>query len=160
MAHFPAPLDHSASDAMADQIEARLVTNGSGFWAVELQASGEFIGFVGLNPGLAALPFAPCVEIGWRLAFAHWGRGYAKECADAALAFGFDTLELNEIVAFTALSNCRSQALMQRIGMQEDVASRFNHPSLPADSALPLPTVAPDLAGRVALCTLRRHLKA
>jgi RimJ/RimL family protein N-acetyltransferase len=136
MAHFPAPLDHSASDAMADKIEARLVTNGWGFWAVELQTSGEFIGFVGLNPGLAELPFAPCVEIGWRIAFAQWGRGYAQECAHAALAFGFETLDLSEIVAFTALSNRRSQALMQRIGMQEDAASRFDHPSLPSDSAL------------------------
>lgn len=136
MKHFPAPLERSASDALADQIEAWMAINGWGFWAVELQASGELIGFVGLNPGLAALPFAPCVEIGWRLAFAHWGRGYAQEGAHAALAFGFDKLELEEIVAFTALSNRRSQVLMQRIGMQEDIASRFNHPLLTADSPL------------------------
>jgi RimJ/RimL family protein N-acetyltransferase len=136
MLHFPAPLEQSASDALADQIEARMAVNGWGFWAVELQASSEFIGFVGLNPGHPALPFAPCVEIGWRLAFAHWGRGYAQECAHAALAFGFEMLELDEIVAFTALSNHRSQALMQRIGMQEDVASRFDHPLVPAGSPL------------------------
>lgn len=136
MKHFPALLERDVSDALADEIEARMAINGWGFWAVELQTSGEFIGFVGLNPGHAALPFAPCVEIGWRLAFAHWGRGYAQEGARAALAFGFENLELDEIVAFTALSNSRSQALMQRIGMQENVASRFDHPSLPADSPL------------------------
>ena len=43
----------------------------------------------------------PCVEVGWRLASAHWGHGYAPEAARAALAFGFDDVGLDEIVSFT-----------------------------------------------------------
>jgi RimJ/RimL family protein N-acetyltransferase len=49
--------------------------------------------------------FTPCVEIGWRLARAYWGHGYATEAASAMLAFGFDELGLDQIVSFTVPGN-------------------------------------------------------
>lgn len=88
------------------------------------------MGFVGLHEPAADLPFSPCVEIGWRLAPAFWGRGYATEAALAALEVGFARLGLPEIVAFTALSNLRSVALMERLGMVRD-PEPFEHPALP-----------------------------
>jgi RimJ/RimL family protein N-acetyltransferase len=108
---------------------------GWGFWAVELKADGSFIGFLGLNVPAPNLPFSPCVEIGWRLALRYWGQGYASEGAREALRFGFQTLQLEEIVAFTALTNGRSQAVMRRIGMRER-GERFAHPALPPGHAL------------------------
>ena len=92
-----------------------MLQHGWGFWALELRATGEFLGMAGLNIPRVALPFMPCVEIGWRLARPFWGQGLAFEAASAALQFGFTQLNLDEIVSFTALSNLRSQALMQRI---------------------------------------------
>lgn len=38
-------------------------------------------------------------EIGWRLARAAWGNGYATEAAHATLVFGFETPDLPEILA-------------------------------------------------------------
>lgn len=129
MAWFPAPLSAAESDAMADRCAALLNERGWGLWALEEKASGHFIGLTGLHVPVPEMPFSPCVEIGWRLARPYWGRGLAHEAARAALTFGFGTLGLAEIVAFTTLGNQRSQALMQRLGMQAD--GEFDHPQLP-----------------------------
>jgi RimJ/RimL family protein N-acetyltransferase len=75
--------------------------------------------------------FTPCVEIGWRLAHEHWGRGYATEAALAALDFGFQRLGLAEIVSFTVPANRRSRGVMERIGMTRTPADDFDHPYLP-----------------------------
>ncbi len=134
MACFPSRLTREQSDALADRCEGLIRERGWGFWAAELKQSGAFIGFVGLNVPSPDLPFSPCVEVGWRLAFAYWGRGLACEAARGALALGFGRLGLEEIVSFTALANERSRAVMVRLHM---VASgHFDHPLVPQDSGL------------------------
>ena len=131
MAHFPATLTRAQSDASADRLERELAARPFGLWAVEIPGVTAFAGFTGLHvPGFEA-PFTPCVEIGWRLAFPHWGRGYATEAARAVLAYAWKPLELDEVVAFTAVGNARSRAVMDRIGMRHDRAGDFDHPQLP-----------------------------
>lgn len=130
MAHFPHVLSRAESDALADRNATFIARNGWGFWAAELRASGRFMGFVGLNVPTAPLPFAPCVEIGWRLLPQYWGQGLASEAAQAALSVAFEQLQLEEVVSFTALSNLRSMAVMQRLMMKRDEAT-FEHPALP-----------------------------
>src|SRR5260370_22876414 len=92
---------------------------GFGFWAVEVRAAGEFIGFTGLGTVDGQMPFTG-VEAGWRLARPAWGHGYATEAALAALEYGFGVMGLPEIVAVTTAGNLRSQAVMRRIGMTSD----------------------------------------
>lgn len=140
MAHFPFTLTRAQSDAYLDEIRARMARRGWGLWAAELIATdasaAPFVGLVGLNiPGFA-LPFGPCVEIGWRLAHRWWGQGLASEAARIALRVGFEQIGLDEIVSFTTLGNWRSRAVMDRLGMQESPAEAFDHPLLPADSPL------------------------
>lgn len=129
MEHFPSTLDREESDRFVDIVEAGMAERGWGLWAVEVVGSGEFVGFVGLNPVPFEADFVPAVEIGWRLARRHWGHGYASEAARAALAYGFGTLGLARIVSFTALGNVRSQAVMRRIGMVP--VGEFDHPRIP-----------------------------
>lgn len=136
MEYLSEPLTRAASDAMADRFQSLIAERGWGFWAAEHRATRELIGFVGLHTPALALPFAPCVEIGWRLAAPYWGKGLATEAAKEALRAGFETLELPEIVAFTALGNVRSRAVMQRLGMRE--AGTFDHPHVPEGSPLRL----------------------
>jgi len=100
---------------------------GFGFWAVEVRASGEFIGFTGLGTVDEEMPFTG-VELGWRLAQPAWGHGYATEAALAALEYGFDIRGLAEIVAVTMAGNLRSRAVMRRIGMTTDPAEDFDDP--------------------------------
>ncbi|HST46323.1 MAG TPA: GNAT family N-acetyltransferase [Jatrophihabitans sp.] len=136
MAHFPNLLDRAASDAFVDRIEAGFEANGFGLWALERLDTGEFIGFTGLSvPGFAA-HFTPAVEVGWRLCRAAWGQGFATEAGRQALAVGFGSYGLAEIVSFTATGNAASRAVMHRLGMTRDPASDFEHPSVPAGHRL------------------------
>ncbi len=107
-----------------------------GWWAAEDRGSGAFLGFVGLNRPDFEEPPAPCVEIGWRLARAAWGRGLATEAARACLAHGFETVGLAEVVAFTVPENRRSRRVMERLGMARDPSGNFEHPLVPAGSPL------------------------
>lgn len=129
---LPGPLTRAESDERAKQIEAHFAEHGFGLWAVEVAGAAPFVGFVGLSIPRFEAPFMPCVEIGWRLAAEHWGRGFATEGARAALAFGFQWLLLSEIVSYTVPDNVRSRRVMEKIGMTHHLAEDFDHPLLPA----------------------------
>jgi RimJ/RimL family protein N-acetyltransferase len=135
MEFFTAPLAPAESDALADRIRSGIAENGWGLWAVEIQDVAPFIGFVGLSRATSSVPIAPCIEIGWRLGADHWGKGYASEAALAALDYGFNTLNLDEIVSFTAATNNRSRTVMERIGMTF-AAETFEHPRVPEGNPL------------------------
>jgi ribosomal-protein-alanine N-acetyltransferase len=135
MEHFPAPLTRRESGAFVrDRIVPHFAEHGYGLWAVEVPGKTPFIGFAGLLVPAFEAHFTPCVEVGWRLAFDHWGHGYATEAARAAVAFGFEEAGLDEIVSFTAPSNRRSIRVMERLGMTP--AGEFDHPRLPAGHVL------------------------
>jgi RimJ/RimL family protein N-acetyltransferase len=135
MEFFPALLTTDQSNAMADKIQAKIADQGWGFWAIEILETGAFAGFVGLGRPGYPLPFSPCVEVGWRLDKAFWGKGYATEAGNAALEFAFNTLQLDEVVSFTAVLNTRSQAVMQRLGMR-NTGENFDHPMVPEGDRL------------------------
>ena len=135
MEFYPAPLGRAESDAMANRCQALIAERGWGFWAVETKTAHEFIGFVGLHIPALELPFSPCVEVGWRLAAKHWGKGFATEAARGALRIGFERLGLPEIVSFTSVRNLRSRAVMKRLGMGE-TETTFEHPTVPVGSML------------------------
>jgi RimJ/RimL family protein N-acetyltransferase len=111
-----------------DRCVEQLQGNGYGLWAVEVRASGEFIGFVGLSEPRWEAAFTPCTEIGWRLARSAWGHGYATEAANEAPATAFGPAGLGEVVSFTTTRNVDSQRVMQRIGMTHDSIEDFDHP--------------------------------
>jgi RimJ/RimL family protein N-acetyltransferase len=128
MEHFPSTLTRDESRRSIEIIEARFDELGYGLWAAEVPGLASCVGFIGLNPVTFDAPFAPAVEVGWRLGRRYWGHGYATEGARAALAFGFDTLGLDEIVSFTTPGNRRSWRVMQKLGMTRDPADDFDHP--------------------------------
>ncbi len=136
MQHFPSVLTRAESDAMVTRLNDAITKRGFGFWAVEVQASEELIGFVGLSVPSFEAPFMPCVEIGWRIAFRHWGKGFASEGARASLDAAFGELGLAEVVSFTTITNERSKRVMERLGMRHDARDDFDHPLLPEGHAL------------------------
>jgi RimJ/RimL family protein N-acetyltransferase len=131
MAHFPETLDRAASDAKAARVRAHFAAHGFGFWAVEVPGEASFIGAVGLAVVGFEAPFTPAIEIGWRLAAGHWGKGYATEAAAACLDHAFGPLGLAEVVAFTVPANQRSRHVMERLGMTRRAADDFAHPGVP-----------------------------
>jgi RimJ/RimL family protein N-acetyltransferase len=131
MKFFPGVLSRDESRLRFARGSARLAEHGYGFWPVEVIGGAPFIGMVGLaNPDFSA-HFLPAVEIGWRLAAEHWGRGYATEAARAVVAFGFERLALPEIVSFTTVTNRPSRRVMEKLGMRHAPGDDFLHPSLP-----------------------------
>lgn len=135
MEFFPALQSRAASDSSIDTWQEQLAERGWSNWAAEILSTGDFIGFVGLSVPQRLFSFSPCVEVGWRLARAHWGRGFATEAALAALRVGFEQVGLKEIVSFTSVSNVRSRAVMKRIGMR-DTREDFEHPGVPEGHSL------------------------
>jgi RimJ/RimL family protein N-acetyltransferase len=99
-----------------------------GRWAAVDLASGIPAGTVVLKP----LPDGDGeVEIGWYFHPDSWGRGLARESAEAVLAHGF-AIGLREVWAVTYLDNERSAAVCRNIGMRLlGVTTRWYHePSL------------------------------
>lgn len=131
MEHFVATLDRAASDALVGRIEAQFDEHRYGLWALEVRATGAFIGFTGLAIQTYPAHFTPAIEVGWRLAPEAWGHGYATEAAREAIRFGFENAGLGTIVSFTVPANVRSRAVMERLGMTHDPADDFDHPRLP-----------------------------
>jgi RimJ/RimL family protein N-acetyltransferase/GNAT superfamily N-acetyltransferase len=131
MEYFPSTLTRKESDALAQRISTALQEQGWGLWAVSVPNIADFIGFIGLDKPSINAHFMPAVEVGWRLAFDYWGKCYATEGAKAALAYGFATLNLSEIVSMAAVQNMRSRAVMTRIGMRRDPKDDFDNPKLP-----------------------------
>lgn len=122
-------LTSAQAEAWALNYQDDLERCGFGYWALEVRASGEFIGFTGLGNLDDEMPLAG-VEVAWRLARQAWDHGYATEAGTAALQYGFDVLGLPEIVAVTMAANLRSRAVMARIGMTRDLAGDFDDPDV------------------------------
>jgi RimJ/RimL family protein N-acetyltransferase len=113
-------MDAAATAAFLDRTEAHWAEHGFGHWAVEPVAgplAGAMIGFVGVAsptflPELASRP-----ELGWRLAAASWGSGYATEAAFAARDDAFTRLALPELISIIHPDNDRSQRVAAKLGL-------------------------------------------
>ena len=131
MEHMHGLMTGEQSDAFMDRIEAWWDEHDWGLWAIEVPGVAPFIGYVGLWPA-DDVAGAVAVEVEWRLARAHWGKGYAIEAAREALRHGFEEVGLDEIVSFTVPQNQRSRRVMERIGLQRDPSGDFDHPRVDA----------------------------
>lgn len=136
MEFYPALHSREETEAMLERVEAHFDLHGFGPWAAELRETGEFIGYIGLAVPRFVAAFTPCVEIGWRLAAAHWGKGLAIEGARAVVHYGFEVLCLGELVSFTVPTNLRSRRVMEKLSMTHNPADDFDHPLLPEGLAL------------------------
>ncbi|MCO6392284.1 GNAT family N-acetyltransferase [Aliihoeflea aestuarii] len=142
MRFFPFRRTRAEADAVMDRVRTEMERNGIGFGAAELKATGETIGFLGLNRVADLSPALDgSVEIGWRLLPEHWGQGYVTEAARAWVAHGFDTVGADEIVAFAVRENAPSIAVMKRLGMVADPSRDFDHPRVPNEHAALRPHV-------------------
>ncbi len=128
MRYFPSRLSREQSKASLARQRSLLEQRGWGLWVLDVD--GTFAGFTGLAVPSFEASFMPCVEVGWRLCREYWGRGVAYRGALKALAYGFGTLKLPEIVSFTAAVNAPSRRLMERLGFVRETASDFEHPSI------------------------------
>ena len=130
--YFPELLTSEESLSEMTCIERHWDTHGFGPWALDVR--GDFAGFLGLKWVPPDMPFAPAVELLYRLIPRFWGQGLATEGSLAALEFGFCELRLDTVVAFAVEANTGSRRVMEKVGMV--YGSDFDHPSIPELSPL------------------------
>jgi len=118
----------AADPGQLERYNASIDRHGFGRFAVERRDDGALLGAVGpmpIGPGLPVSGF----EIGWRIVRSAWGQGYATEAACAAMDQAF-ARGVEELLAFTAETNVRSQAVMAKLGLARDASRDFDHPGL------------------------------
>ncbi|THD35048.1 MAG: N-acetyltransferase [Sphingomonas sp.] len=136
MRYLGPPMTLADAEAARERMDAVLAEHGYCFWAVERRADGAFLGFCGIKPGPAGTPIADDVEIGWRLRRDAWGQGYAREAAEAVIAWTWANTDAPEIAAITVAGNTNSWGLMERLGMTRDPNGDFDHPAVPDGNPL------------------------
>jgi ribosomal-protein-alanine N-acetyltransferase len=92
---------------------AQYLEHGFSFWAVVEKATGRVIG----SCGLKYLDNGPLIEVGYHLARATWGKGYATEAATASVRYGFDTMQLQRIWGVVDPLNIASQRVLEKSGL-------------------------------------------
>lgn len=118
---------------------------GLPFLFVALKSDGTLIGKCGLAPietAIAPDELQGAVQVGWTLRADCWGRGYAREAAEAALTLGFDRFDFSRIYAQTSERNTASWRLMQRLGMSRRADLDYLDPDYPLEDN---PTMVWDL---------------
>lgn len=128
MKFFPDTQDLEQTRAFVGRMQKSQGERGYCYFAVDLLEKEEFIGFIGLLWQELESPYTPCVDIGWRLKPAAWGKGLATEGAKRCLKFAFETLNIDEIRSVAPVANEPSIKIMNKIGMNE--LGRFVYPPL------------------------------
>ena len=115
--------DRAATRAEIAAIERLWQARGFGRFAVEIRDTGELAGLTGMAVPHDVPEVMPAVEIGWRFARAHWGRGLATEAAQAALRFAFTDAGLDRLVGVHVVGNDASARVMLKLGMRFQLAT-------------------------------------
>jgi RimJ/RimL family protein N-acetyltransferase len=101
------------------------VLQGAGWWAIELRASGTFVG----NVGAFFRETSPDIEIGWNVLHAHWGQGIATEAATEVARYVFEDRKERRLTALIDSGNKASQRVAAHLGLAyEAEADLFGKP--------------------------------
>jgi RimJ/RimL family protein N-acetyltransferase len=130
MEHLGGVADPGELAGTAERLDRIEREHGYTFWATERKADGALLGFCGVKPANVPALLGE-LEIGWRLRHDAWGEGYAREAAEASLAWAWANLEVERIVAITVPANSRSWGLMERLTMGRRPDLDFQHPHFP-----------------------------
>lgn len=112
-----------------------------GGWLVTSKTDGQFIG----SCEIEYLDDTDEYELGYALGKAHWGQGIATEAALAAVRFGFESANLERIIAVVVPENTASWRVLEHIGFVYEKQARYydldvvyyaiNHDQFQADSS-------------------------
>jgi len=134
MKFFPAIATKIQTAEFIDRMKLMYIEKGYCYFAVDQLKDKSFIGFIGLCYQTYKSQFTPGVDIGWRLNKKYWNNGFATEGAKKCLDYGFNKLELKEIIATAPIINIKSIRIMEKIGMNKLI--EFKHPRLRSDKRL------------------------
>ena len=113
---------------ISDVVAASYVRHGYGMYMAQLRDGGLRVGIA----GLVNRPVLPDVDVGFAIARAHWGRGYAGEAAGGVLAHAARDLGLQRVVGVVAPANAASIRVLEKLGLSYEGRVRLS----PDDAAL------------------------
>ena len=108
--------DAGAVTAQIAALASHWERHGFGYWMWFDRETGEPVGRGGLSR--THVGGRDEVEVGWAVRPERWGEGHATEMGDAAVAFAFDRLGLDDVVAYTLPDNRSSRRVMEKLGFQ------------------------------------------
>lgn len=114
-----------AREVLENTILPQYALYNHGRWAVHIKPGMEFIGWCGLK----ARPERNEIDLGYRFMQSSWGNGFATEAAYASIRYGFQTLNLPQIVGRAMHDNIASWKVLEKIGfeyLKDEVVD--NHP--------------------------------
>jgi RimJ/RimL family protein N-acetyltransferase len=135
MRHLGGVMGADYYQSVFERMRASQETEGFCFWLAERRADGGLLGFCGFKRGSIG-PITGELEIGWRFREDVWGQGYAREAAEASLAWVWETRPEKMVYAITVPQNTKSRALMERLGMTRRMDLNFEHAAYPAGHPL------------------------
>ena len=127
MRFFQNTLSHKETQAMMDRMLGLFEEKGYCYFAVDLLATRELIGTIGLGWKTFEADFTPCVDIGWRIGKKWWNQGLATEGALVCLDFAKQK-GIPEVLSMASAGNTASIEVMKKIGMS--YWKTFDHPDL------------------------------
>jgi RimJ/RimL family protein N-acetyltransferase len=122
----PTPREEVERDVLPAFLRYDAESTAFGFWATQLKATGEFLGWFHLRPAPDHPPDEP--ELGYRLRRSAWGNGYATEGCRALIDKAFAEHGVRRVVAETMVVHAASRRVMEKAGLR---AVRFYHADWP-----------------------------
>lgn len=129
MEYFLKSLNIDESLDFYQRIQKEIADCGYGLFAIEKKDTKEFIGFTGFHHVAFDIEDVSDVEIGWRIRYEDWNKGYVTEAGKACLEYAKENQLFSEVCSFTSVLNKRSERVMQKIGMEK--VCNFDHPNVP-----------------------------
>lgn len=121
------PFTEDQTRGFLDRSAAHWKRHGFGLWLLRTRELNDFVGYAGIQH--AIVENGDEIELAYAIRPEYWRKGFATEMSNAALKFGFETLHLEKIVAFTLPHNLASRSVMEKCGFiyQRDIV----HAGLP-----------------------------
>ncbi|MFL5767303.1 MAG: GNAT family N-acetyltransferase [Actinomycetota bacterium] len=113
-----------------EQVEAWVVRNieryeedGTGLWAIEERATGEFVGDCGLVHQL--VDGTDELEVGWHVKRSRWGQGIAPEAGTAFRDRALGDLGYERLISLIRPENVQSRRVAEKLGMSVEKETLF-----------------------------------
>ncbi len=107
------PISREKTEQSLKSFRKHWQQRGYGIWAIIENCSSQMIGYCGLR----YLDELDEVEILYGLAKAYWQQGITTKAAKAAISYGFDVANLDEIIGLALAENLASRRVMEKAGL-------------------------------------------
>lgn len=129
MIHYPNRFERPEVEAWIARRMQQYSTWGHSLWALDLKAEDRMIGDCGLT--IQSVDGNGELEVGYHLARAYQGRGYATEAARACIDYAFTKLGAARVISLIRAENMPSRRVAERNGLSiEKVADHAGSPHI------------------------------